>query len=182
MLPRKKLRPLKKLLPSNLSALLNEKSPGGDTGAFCCLLSGSVSMSGVEEGRAQRREIIKFASIRVVTRNVAVLRDYYAALTGATPTDLAPGFSEIRLDGCTLALSSEEIINTVNGGVIVPEANRSSMIELEVDDVEAVKARVVETGLGEIAQQPTTMPWGNVSMLLRDPDGAVVNIFSRPKR
>jgi hypothetical protein len=27
---------------------------------------------------------------------------------------------------------------------------------------------------------PTTMPWGNRSMLLRDPDGNVVNIFSRP--
>jgi hypothetical protein len=27
---------------------------------------------------------------------------------------------------------------------------------------------------------PTTMPWGNRSMLLRDPDGNVVNVFSRP--
>lgn len=124
---------------------------------------------------------MKFSSIRVVTGNVAALRDYYAALTGVAPTDLAPGFSEIRLDGCTLAISSEEIINKVNGGVIVPRSNRSSMIELEVDDVEAVRARVADTKLGEIVQQPTTMPWGNVSMLLRDPDGAVVNIFSRKR-
>jgi len=30
---------------------------------------------------------------------------------------------------------------------------------------------------------PTTlMPWGNRSLLLRDPDGNLVNIFSRPKR
>lgn len=124
---------------------------------------------------------MKFASIRVVTGDVTALKAFYAALTGIAPTDLAPGFAEIRLEGCTLAISSEEIINKVNGGAIVPRSNRSSMIELEVDDVEAVRARVADSKLGEIVQQPTTMPWGNVSMLLRDPDGAVVNIFSRPK-
>jgi hypothetical protein len=26
---------------------------------------------------------------------------------------------------------------------------------------------------------PTNMPWGNRSMLLRDPDGTLVNVFSR---
>lgn len=124
---------------------------------------------------------MRFASVRVVTNDVQTLKTFYSKLTGIAPTDLAPGFSEIRLEGCTLAISSTEIIDKVNGGVIVPGANRSSMIELEVDDVEAVKALMTAEG-GAIVQQPTTMPWGNVSMLLRDPDGAVVNIFSRPKR
>ena len=96
------------------------------------------------------------------------------------PARLAPGFAEVRLEGCTLAISSEEIINRVNGGAIVPKANRSLMIELEVDDVDALRATAAT--LGELVQQPTTMPWGNRSMLLRDPDGAIVNIFSRPKR
>ena len=125
---------------------------------------------------------MKFASIRVVTADVEALKGFYAALTGVAPTDLAPGFCEIRLDGCTLAISSEAIINAVNGGAIVPGANRSAMIELQVDDVEAVRAKVADRALGEIVQPPTTMPWGNVSMLLRDPDGTIVNIFSRPAR
>ena len=107
---------------------------------------------------------------------------FYAALTGVEPTDLAPGFSEIRLEGCTLAISSEELINTLNGGAIVPRSNRSAMIELQVDDVEEVRAKVADGALAEIVQPPTVMPWGNHSMLLRDPDGAIVNIFSRPRR
>jgi hypothetical protein len=28
--------------------------------------------------------------------------------------------------------------------------------------------------------EPTTMPWGNRSALFRDPDGNLVNLFSRP--
>lgn len=125
---------------------------------------------------------MKFASIRVVTGDVTALKAFYAALTGVDPTDLAPGFAEIRLDGCTLAISSEDIINKLNGGAIVPRSNRSAMIELEVDDVEAVRATVADGALAEIVQPPTVMPWGNDSMLLRDPDGAIVNIFSRPRR
>jgi len=27
---------------------------------------------------------------------------------------------------------------------------------------------------------PSTMPWGNRSTLFRDPDGNLVNLFSRP--
>ena len=122
---------------------------------------------------------MKFASIRVVTSDVDALKRFYAGLTGIAPIDLAPGFAEIRLEGCTIAISSEDIINKVNHGCIVPRSNRSSMIELQVDDVDAVRARVSEAGLSEIVQPPTVMPWGNCSMLLRDPDGAIVNIFSR---
>ncbi len=125
---------------------------------------------------------MKFASIRVVTDDVDALKSFYARLTGVAATDLAPGFAEIRMPGCTLAISSTAIIDKVNGGVIVPRSNRSSMIELEVDDVEAVRAQMDAIDPAAIVLQPTTMPWGNVSMLLRDPDGAVVNIFSRPKR
>jgi len=125
---------------------------------------------------------MKFASIRIVTGDVPALRNFYAALTGIEPTNLAPGFSEIRLPGCTLAISSQDIIDAVNGGAIVPRSNRSSMIELEVDDVETIRAMVADSALAEIVQPPTLMPWGNHSMLLRDPDGAIVNIFSRPKR
>jgi uncharacterized glyoxalase superfamily protein PhnB len=123
---------------------------------------------------------VKFASVRVVTDQFDPLVEFYARLTDVEPTRLAPGFAEIRLDGCTLAISSRDIIERVNGGAIVPKANRSSMLEFEVDDVDGLLARA--SLLAEVVQPPTTMPWGNRSMLLRDPDGAIINIFSRPKR
>jgi uncharacterized glyoxalase superfamily protein PhnB len=28
--------------------------------------------------------------------------------------------------------------------------------------------------------EPTTMPWGNRSAIVRDPDGTLVNLFRRP--
>ncbi|WP_423065666.1 VOC family protein [Devosia sp. CN2-171] len=123
---------------------------------------------------------MKFASVRVVTDqfDFDALVDFYARLTGVRPTRLAPGFGEIRLEGCTLAISSREIIERVNGGAVVPNANRSLMLEFEVDNVDDLLERA--TSLAQVVQQPTTMPWGNRSMLLRDPDGAIVNIFSRP--
>lgn len=32
----------------------------------------------------------------------------------------------------------------------------------------------------DVVLAPTTMPWGNRSALVRDPDGNVVNLFRRP--
>ena len=58
-------------------------------------------------------------------------------------------------------------------------ANRSAILEFEVDDVDALHQRWGDATL-DITMPPTTMPWGNRSMLLRDPDGNVVNVFSRP--
>ena len=123
---------------------------------------------------------MRFASIRVVTDQFDVLVEFYARLAEVEAVRRAPGFAEIPLDGATLAISSTELIDRFNGGAIVPAANRSAMLEFEVDDVGAVAARAGTIG-AEIVQPPTTMPWGNRSMLLRDPDGAIVNIFARPK-
>lgn len=30
----------------------------------------------------------------------------------------------------------------------------------------------------DVVQEPTTMPWGNRSLLFRDPDGNLVNFFT----
>ena len=32
--------------------------------------------------------------------------------------------------------------------------------------------------VGDWVQEPTTMPWGNRSILFRDPDGNLVNLFA----
>jgi uncharacterized glyoxalase superfamily protein PhnB len=58
-----------------------------------------------------------------------------------------------------------------------PGQNRSAILELRVDDVDATRKRIA--GLAaEIVLEPTDMPWGNRSMILRDPDGGLVNLFT----
>jgi len=60
----------------------------------------------------------------------------------------------------------------------VAASNRSAILEFEVDDVDPVRAVLADV---ELVMPPTVMPWGNRAMLLRDPDGNLVNVYSRPQ-
>jgi predicted enzyme related to lactoylglutathione lyase len=51
------------------------------------------------------------------------------------------------------------------------------IIEFLVDDVDQAY-RDLDGVTGQVVQQPTTMPWGNRSLLVRDPDGNLVNFFT----
>ena len=125
---------------------------------------------------------MKLASIRIVTNDFERLVGFYERLTGVAATRLAPDFAEVRLAGAVLAITTERMVKQVNAGVCVAAANRSAILELQVeraDEVDGVHARLVDAR-ADIAMPPTTMPWGNRSLLLRDPDGNVVNVFARP--
>ncbi len=121
---------------------------------------------------------MKFASVRLVTQQFEALVAFYARLSGTEATRLADGFAEIRLEGATLAISEEHLVQRFNAGAATAASNRSAILEFEVADVEGTLARMAEAA--EVVMRPTTMPWGNRSLLLRDPDGSLVNVFSRP--
>jgi len=119
-----------------------------------------------------------FASIRIVTENVDRLVAFYELITGLTATRPAPVFAELRTTAGTLAISSNQLTNQLYGAdVVQPAANHSTFLEFRVADVDAEFARLSEL---EFVQKPTTMPWGNRSALLRDPDGNLVNLFATP--
>ncbi len=59
-----------------------------------------------------------------------------------------------------------------------PADNHSAIVEFLVDDVDRVHQDL--TGfLTDVVNGPATMPWGNRSLLFRDPDGNLVNFFTR---
>ena len=122
---------------------------------------------------------MKFASVRLVTLDVERLISFYTQLSGVDAVRLADGFAEIRLPGATLAISSEHLIQRFNAGAASAAANRSAILEFEVDDIDRVLSSLGSDAV--IVQEPTVMPWGNRSLLLRDPDGSLVNLFSRPR-
>lgn len=124
---------------------------------------------------------MKFASVRVVTSDFERLIEFYQRLSGIEATRLADGFAEIRFEGATLAISSEHLIKLFNQGAATAAANRSAILEFEVQDVDTVFERMNASG-ATIVMPTTLMPWGNRSLLLRDPDGNLVNVFSRPGR
>ena len=119
------------------------------------------------------------ASARIITADVDRLVVFYEAVTGLTATRYTPDFAEIQTPGATLAIGSTRTL-ALFGGEAVAEAaaNRSAILEFRVADVDAEHARLT-SGIGvTVVQPPTTMPWGNRSLLLRDPDGTLVNLFA----
>jgi len=124
---------------------------------------------------------MKLASVRLVTNNVDSLVSFYTMLTGAPAARLAEDFAEIRTEGAIVAIGSERSIKQFNVGAATAAANRSAILEFEVDDVDGVRARLSDAPV-DYVMAPTNQPWGNRSMLLRDPDGNLINIFSRMKR
>lgn len=122
---------------------------------------------------------MQFASIRLVTREFERLLAFYQQLSGLAPVRLADGFAEIRLKGAILAITSELLVQRFNAGAATAASNRSAILELQVDDVDVVCERMQAMCVA-IVMPATVMPWGNRSLLVRDPDGTLVNIFSRP--
>lgn len=122
---------------------------------------------------------MKFASVRLVTQRFEDLLSFYSTLSGTPATRLADGFAELRLDGAVLAISVERLIQQFNAGAATAASNRSAILEFEVADVDGLLTRFGDIPV-ECVMPPTTMPWGNRSMLLRDPDGNLVNVFARP--
>jgi uncharacterized glyoxalase superfamily protein PhnB len=125
-----------------------------------------------------RTDTMKLASVRLVTNEIDRLIAFYELLTGMAATRLTPDFAELRLDGAIVAIGTERTIRQFNAGGAIAAANRSAIIEFQVADVDATRARLGDAPI-EHVMPPTTMPWGNRSLLLRDPDGTLVNVFSR---
>jgi uncharacterized glyoxalase superfamily protein PhnB len=123
---------------------------------------------------------VKFASVRLVTNEFEALVSFYCLLSAAEATRLADGFAEVRLEGATLAISHERLVRLYNEGAATAASNRSAILEFEVPDVEDVLARMGNRA--EVVMPPSVMPWGNRSLLIRDPDGNLVNVFSRPAK
>lgn len=121
---------------------------------------------------------MKLASFRLVTGDLAALTAFYEILTGVTPVaPFGDGYAEVRVPGCVLAFVSQRGVDDYNAGAATAAANRSAILEFEVDDVDAERMRLGTT-LADWVQEPTTSPWGNRSMLFRDPDGNLINLYT----
>jgi predicted enzyme related to lactoylglutathione lyase len=120
---------------------------------------------------------MNFVSIRIITNDVKRLVGFYENVTGLAANWFTQDFAELSTPSCTLAIAAKRTMELFSAGAARPEANHSAILEFKVDDVDKEYQRL-ETAIGEFVQSPTTMPWGNRSMLFRDPDGNLVNLFT----
>jgi predicted enzyme related to lactoylglutathione lyase len=121
---------------------------------------------------------MNFVSIRIITSDIKRLTHFYGQITGIPVTMYTEDFGELRTAACTLAIGSTRTLQLFDGDVARPAENHTAIIEFRVADVDAEYRKLMDM-IGEaVVQKPTTMPWGNRSLLFRDPDGNLINFFT----
>ena len=122
---------------------------------------------------------MNFVSVRIITDNFEPLVAFYERITATTARRYTPDFAEVATASSTIAIAHSRTLELFGGAIATPASNQAVIIELRVDDVDAEFRRLAPM-LERIVQEPTTMPWGNRSLLFRDPDGTLVNFFTPP--
>ena len=120
---------------------------------------------------------MNFVSIRIITAEIQRLVGFYEKISGVIPTWYTEDFAEIATPAGTLAIASERTLKLFTAESARAADNHSVILEFLVADVDAEYRRLAPL-IGSVQQEPTTMPWGNRSLLFRDPDGNLVNFFT----
>jgi predicted enzyme related to lactoylglutathione lyase len=118
---------------------------------------------------------------RIVTDEVERLAAFYATLIGV-PVALNDYYVEIQAGPVSVGFSRRRFTEYADESPPGPGPGRPRptevILDFVVDDVDAEYPRVDALGVGWVLP-PTTQPWGNRSMIFRDPAGNLVNVFSR---
>jgi predicted enzyme related to lactoylglutathione lyase len=120
---------------------------------------------------------MEFVSIRIITGDVARLVAFYEKATGVQANWSTEDFAELRTTRATLAIGGTRTVPLFAPGAARPADNHTVIIEFLVDDVDGVHQNLAGF-VEDFVNEPTTMPWGNRSLLFRDPDGNLVNFFT----
>lgn len=122
-----------------------------------------------------------FVSVRIITDDVERLVGFYEKATAVQAAWANEDFAELNLPRATLAIGSTRTVGLFAPGSARPAENRSVIVEFLVEDVDGVYRSLTDSGTvgaADLVTEPTTMPWGNRSLLVRDPDGNLVNFFT----
>lgn len=122
---------------------------------------------------------MNLVSIRIITADVKRLVKFYEQATGIAAIQYTDDFAELQTGSATLAIGSTRTLQFFGGDEVAKAAqNRTAIIEFIVKDVDDAYEKLAGFLQPYLVQKPTTMPWGNKSLLLRDPDGNLVNLFT----
>jgi catechol 2,3-dioxygenase-like lactoylglutathione lyase family enzyme len=124
---------------------------------------------------------MELAQSRIVTEDVAGLAGFYASLLGV-PVALNDYYVEVPAGPASVGFSRRRFTEYRDDDSQDPAGGQRQdqvILDFLVDDVDAEYPRIAALGV-EWVLPPTTQPWGNRSMIFRDPAGNLVNVFSRP--
>ena len=124
---------------------------------------------------------MELVQCRLVTDDVEGLAGFYARLLDV-PTAVNGYYVEIQAGPASVGFSRlrfTEHREPDDGSRPGPDRRDGIILDFLVDDVDAEYTRIGALGV-EWVMPPTTQPWGNRSMMFRDPAGNLVNVLSRP--
>src|SRR5262249_39578699 len=113
---------------------------------------------------------------RIVTDDVPRLAAFYAALVG-TPVVLNEYYVEVQAGPASVGFSRCRVTECASAAGRAPRQGEVILGSL-AGDVDAEHDRIAALGAG-VLLPPVTQPWGNRSMICIDPEGHLINVFSR---
>ena len=112
-----------------------------------------------------------------LSKDPAAARDFYVQVLGFRPAFESDWFIQLNAPG----QSGLELGLLRRDGETIPgaerEAPRGAMLTIVVPDADEVLARAREYG-AEIVEEPRNLFYGQRRLLLKDPDGALVDVSS----
>jgi catechol 2,3-dioxygenase-like lactoylglutathione lyase family enzyme len=119
----------------------------------------------------------RFVGTHLVTADVPRLTHFYELLLDQ-PAAGSEEYMAFRLHDITLAICSQCAVDVHLPGAATLAGNHSLILDFEVDDVDAERRRLAFI-VPDFVLEPITQPWGNRSMMFRDPDGNLINVYTR---
>jgi catechol 2,3-dioxygenase-like lactoylglutathione lyase family enzyme len=117
----------------------------------------------------------------VLTRDIDRLGAFYREVLQIQPSSRG-AYMEFQTEPGIFSLwSLDEFEQTAGTRASEGMGSGSVMLEFQVEDVDREYARLqrVDEFRLDFILPPTTLPWGNRAIYFRDPEGNLVNFFSR---
>jgi len=122
---------------------------------------------------------MELAQSRLVTDDVQRLAGFYAGLLGVAVT-VNEYYVEVPAGPVTIGFSRRTFTEyRRRPECCAPSARqRDSILDFQVHDADAEYERIAALGAA-LVMPPTTQPWGSRATIFADPDGNLINVFSR---
>jgi catechol 2,3-dioxygenase-like lactoylglutathione lyase family enzyme len=115
----------------------------------------------------------------LITKNMTGLVKFYTLVLQRDAQMSGDDYAEFHTDVGVLAIFSARAQDRYIPGSATAAQNRSVVLEFRVADVDREYKRLQDI-VKIWVKPPSTQPWGTRSIYFRDPDGNLVDFYSRP--
>ena len=124
---------------------------------------------------------MELVQARLVTEDVAGLAAFYAGLVRAN-VPLNEYYVEVPAGPASVGFSKRRFTEYCPDRAALPGPARppgEMILDFMVGNADAEYRRIEALGVDWVLR-PATQPWGSRAMVFKDPEGRLVNVFSRP--